>query len=160
MQIWRVSRFQLSAFAAVAVLALIGLDALCDMRERLEQAQVAATVRNLNSALQVEVAHRIAAGRESSIAELAGANPVPWLAAPLPGYVGEVAVPPPGPTPGSWFFDHSRGELVYRPVLSRHLRGGGSPPLLKWRIQKPREPGRQALTGGLRFVATVEYGWN
>jgi hypothetical protein len=155
----RISRFPLFVIVVVTVVALIGFGELRDMQERLERAQVEATVRNLNSALQYEVAHRIAAGQENTIAELAGANPVPWLQAPLPGYLGEVAVAPSETTRGSWFFDRSRGELVYRPVLSRHLEGAGSPPLLKWRIQRPQRPGRLALTGGLGVVATVQYRW-
>jgi hypothetical protein len=159
MRPWRISRFQFSVIVVVTIVALIGFASLRDLQERLEQAQVEATVRNLNSALQYEVAHRIAGGQENRIVELAGANPVPWLQAPLPGYLGEVAVAPSETTRGSWFFDRSRGELVYRPVLSRHLEGAGSPPVLKWRIQRSQRPGRLALTGGLSLVASVDYRW-
>jgi hypothetical protein len=155
----RISRFQLSATVVVTVLTLVGWAGLRDLRERLELAQVAATVRNLNSGLQMEVAHRIAAGQEGSIATLAGANPVPWLATSLPGYVGEVAAPPPVPAPGAWYFDRSRGELAYRPLLTRHLRGAGWPPLLRWRIERSSPPPRLLLTGGLALVALVDYRW-
>jgi hypothetical protein len=159
MRPWRISRFQFSVIIAVTVVALIGFGELRDLQERLEQAQVEATVRNLNSALQHEVAHRIAAGQESSIAELTGVNPVPWLQAAMPGYLGEVAVMPAEAMKGSWVFDRSRGELVYRPVLSSHLRDAGSPPVLKWRIQRSQRPGRPALASGLSIVATVDYRW-
>jgi hypothetical protein len=159
MRSWRISRFQLSAIVVVTVLTVVGLVGLRDLRERLECAQVRATVRNLNSALQVEIAHRIDAGREASIAALAGANPVPWLATALPGYIGETATPPARPAPGSWYFDRTSGELAYRPVLSSHLTSAGSPPLLKWRIERSRHPPRLLLTGGLALVAVVDYRW-
>ena len=159
MRTWGISRFQFSVIVVVTILTVAGVAGLRDMRERLERAQVEATVRNLNSALQLEVAHRIAAGQEGSIAALAGMNPVPWLAAPPPGYLGEVALPPSQPAPGSWYFDRSSGELAYRPVLSAHLTGAGSPPLLKWRIGRSQRPPRLLLTGGLALVAVVDYEW-
>jgi hypothetical protein len=159
MRPWRISRFQFSVIVAVTVVALIGFGELRDLQERLEQAQVEATVRNLNSALQHEVAHRIAAGQESTIPELAGANPVPWLQAPVPGYLGEVAALPTEVARGSWFFDRSRGELVYCPLLSRHLSDAGSPPLLKWRVQRSQRPGWLVLVGGLSLAATADYRW-
>jgi len=159
MRTWRLSRFQFSTILTVTVLSVAGFLGMRDLRERLECTQVEATVRNLNSALQIEIAHRIDSGREASIAALTGANPVPWLVTPLPGYVGETAAPLARPAPGSWYFDRSSGELVYRPVLSAHLTGAGSPPLLKWRIERARHPPRLLLTGGLALVAVVDYRW-
>lgn len=155
----RISKFQFFAILAVTVVALIGFGRVRDMRERLEKAQVEANARNLNSALQFEVAHRIAAGHENGIAELVGANPVRWLESPLAGYMGEFTVVPPEVVPGSWYFDRKEGKLVYHPVLSCHLVGAGSPPLLKWRIQRSQQAGRPTFTGGLMFVQTVEYRW-
>jgi hypothetical protein len=141
------------------MLTVVGTIELRDLRERLEQAQVEATIRNLNSALQLQVAHRLATGREASIAALAGSNPVAWLAIPPPGYIGEVAVPLAESVPGSWYFDRERGELAYRPVLCGHLAGAGSPPLLKWRVERSRRPTRVLLTGGLALVPVVDYKW-
>jgi hypothetical protein len=155
-----VSPFQFFAMAVASVVALALMLGLREMREQLERAQVAATVRNLNSALQFQIAHRIAAGREVQVAQLAGANPVPWLTAPPPGYAGEVAVLPAHIDAGTWLFDRSRGELVYRPVLHRHLSGAGSPPLLKWRIRRAAPPPRLLLTGGLSLAAEVAYRWD
>jgi hypothetical protein len=159
MDSWRISRFQLSVVIVVTVLAVAGFAAPRDLRERLERAQVEATVRNINSALQMEVAQRMAAGKEAGIGALAGVNPVPWLAVPPPGYVGEVAMPPARTAPGTWYFDRSSGELAYRPVLGGHLTGAGSPPLLRWRIQRAQRPTRLLLTGGLALEAVVDYRW-
>jgi len=155
----RISRFQFAVTIAVTVVTVFGWASLRDLRERLERAQVEADVRNLNSALQIELAHRIETGREAEIAQLAGSNPVRWLAAPMTGYLGEAPVLPPDPAPRSWYFDRSRGELVYRPALSAHLSGAGSPPLLRWRVQAPRPDGRPALTGGLVVAVVSEYRW-
>lgn len=159
MRSWRISRFQFLAIVVVAVMIAAGFLGLRDMRERLERAQVEATIRNLNSALQVEIAHRIDAGQEASIPALAGADPVLWLAAPPPGYIGEVTLPPARSAPGNWYFDRSRGELAYRPVLCAHLTGAGAPPLLKWRIERSQRPPRLLLTGGLALTAIVPYRW-
>lgn len=155
----RISKFRFAVIVVVTTLALAGFLSLRDLRERLERAQVEATIRNLNSALQFEIAHRIDVGQEASIAALAGANPVPWLSTPLPGYIGEVAPAPAQSAPGTWYFDRSRGELAYRPVLCGHLTGAGSPPLLRWRIERPLRPPRLLLTGGLALVAVEAYRW-
>ena len=143
----------------MAALTLAGFIVLRDLRERLERAQVEATVRNLNSALQFEVAHRIAAGQEASISTLAGANPVPWLASPPPGYVGEVAEAPAQLLAGHWYFARSSGELLYRPRLCSHLVVAAAPPVLRWRIGPAQGARRLVLTGGLALVATVDYRW-
>ena len=159
MRPWRISRFRIFVTVAVTVATLFGFAGLRDLRERLERAQVEADVRNLNSALQFDLAHRITAGQEAGIAELAGSNPVRWLAAPMAGYLGELPAVPTDPAPGSWFFDRSRGELVYRPALISHLAGAGTPPLLRWRIQAPPAGGRLPLAGRLMLVALGDYRW-
>ena len=159
MRCGRSSRFQPFAIVVVAVIAVAGFASLRNLRERLEKAQVEANVRNLNSALQLEIAHRIAAGQENGIADLAGTNPVRMAESPLPGYLGEFAVAPPDVAPGIWYFDRADGELVYHPALSCHLTGAGSPPLLKWRIQRSQRPGRPIFAGGLQLVAAVDYRW-
>jgi hypothetical protein len=155
----RIVKSRLAAALAVTALAAIAWAVLSDARERLEQAQVEATVRNLNSALQFEIAHRLASGREAMIGELAGINPVS-LAAQPPGYAGEADGLPADIQPGQWLFDRARGELVYRPLSTCHLRGAGTPPLLRWRVERTLKPHGPAFAGGLALVAVVEYRWN
>lgn len=145
---------------AVTVLALVLMLGLRGLREDLERAQVESTVRNINSALQHQIAHRIASGQEARLAELAGANPVPWLEAPPPGYAGEADSQPAEIAAGTWLFQRNSGELVYRPAARRRLEIDGPPGLLRWRVQRATTPQRLLLTGGLALVPTVKYRWN
>lgn len=155
----RIVKSRLAAALAVTALAATAWVGLSDARERLEQAQVEATVRNLNSALQFEIAHRLASGQESRIGELAGTNPV-LLVLPPPGYAGEVDALPADIPPGRWLFDRAHGELVYRPLSTCHLKGASTVPLLRWRVERTQTVRGPGFAGGLALVAKVEYRWN
>lgn len=160
MQAWKITPFQFLTMLVVTVVALAFMLGLRELGEDLERAQMEATVRNINSGLQQQVAHLVASGQEARLTELAGTNPVPWLEAPPPGYRGEAESLPADMATGTWLFLRDSGELVYRPAARRRLEIDGPPGLLRWRIQRATMPRRLLLTGGLALAPTVEYRWN
>ncbi len=74
------------------------------------------TVRNqLNSALMMETAKRIAAGESGRVAELQGSNPMLLLLRPPDNYLGELNFPDHNRMPKrSWYFDRVADLLFYR----------------------------------------------
>ena len=97
----------LAGFLLDRVLPLIG------QAERVAFQQVRAQVQ---SALLLEAAERIARGESSSLGELAGANPMSLLLQPPGNYLGERSSPRISDLPrAAWYFDTREGRLVYRP---------------------------------------------
>lgn len=97
----------LAGFLLDRVLPLIG------QAERVAFQQVRAQVQ---SALLLEAAERIARGESGSLGELAGANPMSLLLQPPGNYLGERSSPRIDDLPrASWHFDTRDGRLVYRP---------------------------------------------
>lgn len=97
----------LAGFLLDRVLPLVG------QAERVAFQQVRSQVQ---SALLLEAAERIARGESSSLGELAGANPMSLLLLPPGNYIGERSRPRIGDLPRrAWYFDTRDGRLVYRP---------------------------------------------
>lgn len=97
----------LAGFLLDRVLPLIG------QAERVAFQQVRSQVQ---SALLLEAAERIARGESSSLGELAGANPMSLLLLPPGNYIGERSRPRISDVPrAAWYFDSRDSRLVYRP---------------------------------------------
>lgn len=153
--------FSLAAML-LAVLAALLLAALLHTEELAEKTAVDITLRNLRSELRWHTARALLENRQRDIAALAGANPVPWLAQPPPGYAGERALPGADLAAGSWYFDPLTRELVYLPRFTRHLFASGEPPRLAWRVRplKSAEGADvNAPVPGLVLVETRPYRW-
>lgn len=97
----------LAGFLLDRVLPLVG------QAERVAFQQVRAQVQ---SALLLEAAERIARGESRSLSELAGVNPMSLLLQPPGNYLGELSRPRISDLPrAAWYFDDREGRLVYRP---------------------------------------------
>lgn len=154
------------AVVAVVLATLLGLlvQRVIDYQEQAEKAAVELTIRNLRSMLRWQVGQRMIHGATADIAQLAGANPIAWLAQPLPGYRGE-RVGPAGTRieAGNWYFDRAAGELAYVPRFRDHLLTNGSGAgELRWRLQALKNvPGADvnpAVTE-IVLVETERYRW-
>ena len=95
----------LSGFALQRLLPLIG---------KAETVAFATVVNQLNNALLLETAKRIASGDGRSVPQLAGSNPMELMLRPPDNYLGKLRTPATEPLPKrSWHFDPSREILVY-----------------------------------------------
>ena len=109
----------LAGFLLDRVLPLVG------QAERVAFQQVRAQVQ---SALLLEAAERIARGESSSLGELAGANPMSLLLHPPGNYVGERSRLPISDLPrATWHFDSREGRLVYRPGRQANIEALDGP---------------------------------
>jgi hypothetical protein len=103
-------------------------------------------------------------GEERKIESLARANPIDWLMEPPPGYRGEFRAPQPAVPRGSWYFDATRNELVYVPILDAHLEplADGSK-RLRFRVRLDFEPtgpdSKRKLIAAMRVEPVTPYTW-
>jgi hypothetical protein len=116
------SRRRYEFAVAVLLVALVGyglLQALESAQQAVDEANMQAEVAALRVELLDVLAHREAYGGELP----QSANPLRWVAREPAGYVGEFDSADAAPrTRGVWFFDRSRGELVYRLHSGRDAR--------------------------------------
>ncbi|HET6720460.1 MAG TPA: hypothetical protein VFH22_12470, partial [Rhodocyclaceae bacterium] len=109
-------RGRLLEFAVVvilfATLALVLLRALAELQDESERLAVELTIRNMNSGLFLQQAERLTSGRENTLRELAGQNPVSWLRTSPAGYIGERACVA-EMTAGQWCWDPGQKVLYY-----------------------------------------------
>ena len=154
------SQFEfLLVVAIISLLSLVALNRLQEIQELSEMTVVDATLRNISSGLRYAMAEYIIHGEERRIAELVGSNPVRWLEHPPAGYLGEYAAAPERLARGAWFFDATRRELCYRPILDEHLVIASGGQLLCWRIESSGNPRVMDRVGAVRVVAEPDYRW-
>lgn len=109
----------LAGFLLDRVLPLVG------QAERVAFQQVRSQVQ---SALLLEAAERIARGESSTLSELAGANPMSLLLLPPGNYIGERSRPTLTDVPrAAWYFDSRDGRLVYRPGRQANIETSEGP---------------------------------
>lgn len=101
------------ALLLIGVFAAGLLRALLQAEQAAERSLFELTASNVRSALRMRIAELMAANQLAEMDHLVGANPVQLLQAPPARYLGEQ----PGAITAdeaTWYFDRSRGELVYR----------------------------------------------
>jgi general secretion pathway protein G len=110
-----------SAIEAAVVLCLVaGIGAAMVSRVHAlqgaaERAKMDHVIGALRSAAALEFASYVIRGKREQIGTLVGTNPMDRLAEKPTNYLGELEAPVPSEIrPGSWYFDKSRGLLVYR----------------------------------------------
>jgi len=97
-----------AAVLIIAVLAVVLLQRLSDMRREMEEAMVQSEV----SALRVELLDRLAHREAFGGALPEGSNPVVWASRAPAEYAGELDEAP--QKRGIWYYDRRAGHLVYR----------------------------------------------
>jgi prepilin-type N-terminal cleavage/methylation domain-containing protein len=104
----------------VAIFASVALDRLLRYQEIAEKVAMESTIGALRSAQVLQASARILHRGLPAVAELTDENPITWLAAPPPGYLGALYDPAVANVQkGSWYFDLKNKELVYRPQYNR-----------------------------------------
>jgi general secretion pathway protein G len=151
----------------VAVMATLLLNRLRLYEEAAEKAAMQQTAAAIKSALQMRVASYMISGRDNEIENLRKENPVSWLQEKPADYAGEFyADAYARARPGSWYFDLTRGELIYVLNLADNFRPG--PDGRKWvryRVSIEYEnaaaqgaPPRKVLSG-VSFAPVRTYVW-
>ena len=109
----------LSGLLLVRVLPLIG---------QAERVAFLQTKQQIQSALLLEAAERVARGESATLASLSGVNPMQLLLEPPANYVGtdsQVGVPLPR---AIWYFDEAENLLIYRPGRQAEFDALEGPP--------------------------------
>ncbi len=100
----------------VSVLSLVLYDRFLGYQALAEKTAMEMTVINMRSGLRLRVAELMMEGKMDEMAGLVHENPINWLAAPPPNYIGTLQNPEQNAIPGNaWYFDTSRHELIYMP---------------------------------------------
>ncbi len=100
--------------AIVGVLGVVVLDRMRFYQEAAEKTAMEQTVGIIRSAMHLQIADRLLDGGPSTVAALAQANPMDWLAQQPKNYVGVRFAPKTGEiSGGSWYFDLRDRHLVY-----------------------------------------------
>jgi general secretion pathway protein G len=98
----------------VAFLASLLFSRVLFYQEMAEKAAMQQVVGALQSALVLQMGHRMAAGTGAELNNLVYENPMDWLAQKPGNYAGEFnTVNPALIEPGNWVFDKGRHELIY-----------------------------------------------
>lgn len=99
----------------VGILAGFALQRLLPLIGKAEAVSFATVVNQLENALLLETAKRIAGGKGASVTALADTNPMQLMLRPPDNYVGELHTAGGDSVPNrSWHYDLSRDTLVYR----------------------------------------------
>jgi type II secretory pathway pseudopilin PulG len=99
----------------VSVLSLLLYDRFLGYQALAEKTAMEMTVINMRSGLQWRVGELMIEDRADKMANLLDENPIKWLMALPPNYIGVFQNPEQHAIPGNaWYFDTRRHELVYR----------------------------------------------
>ena len=152
------------SIALISVFAGLLLERLLYYQEAAEKAVMELEASKLKLALQVHIGDLIVRNQTLNYAQIARENPIGWLDRPPVGYRGEFDGDASTELPkGSWFFDRSKGEVVYLAKLDRNLQSGsGAPARLRWRIKVVRPEGMDAKNAsvmGMQLVPVEPYRW-
>ncbi len=99
----------------VTVLVLVALDRSITLRVQAERMAMEGVVQSLRTAAVERGMQGRISGDRGSAGNVAGTNPMLWLAQPPLNYLGELAGPDPATIPGGqWYFDSASHLLLYR----------------------------------------------
>ena len=138
---------KLEVVVVVIILGLVSgwlLHTLRFYQELTEKTVVESTIVNIRSAVHMQIADLFLQGQGDRQKKLAKTNPIPLLQQPPRGYMGEVRKVT-NLSPGTWYYEQNRSELVYIPHLHGNLvvqpvAGVGKDvqgefPVLRWQLR-------------------------
>ena len=100
----------------IAILSGLLLDRVLPLIGQAERVAFLQARQQIQSALLLEAAERLARGESASLSELAGSNPINLLLEPPGNYLGPRSSEQHDSVPRrSWYFDEQNRLLVYRP---------------------------------------------
>jgi prepilin-type N-terminal cleavage/methylation domain-containing protein len=151
----------------VGILAGFALQRLLPLIGKAEAVSFATVVNQLENALLLETAKRIAGGKSTSVTALADTNPMQLMLRPPDNYIGELHIPSTESLPKrSWHYDLSRDTLVYRIGDPERFRQGDQGlTLIEFRVRvafNDRDGDRQYRPqhddfGGIRLQPQAPY---
>lgn len=152
------------AGSVIGILVAVFLNQVLRYQELAEKTVMETTVINMRTGLHWRMAELMLQDRMRDLGAVAQENPINWLAAPPPNYLGTLAGPAPDTVPpGSWYYDTESRQLVYRPDRSRHLQPGpGGEKLIRFRVTattRPGEKGAPPQVEGVTLSPVVPYDW-
>ena len=111
------SLFELICVIIIAIVLMsVLLNRTLHFQTLAEKHAMEMTIINMRSGLRMQVAGLLIAERMDEVGDLVTENPINWLEAPPPNYLGELQNPQRSELPGNtWHFDPGRRELVYIP---------------------------------------------
>ena len=121
----------------VVLLFTIAVNRLAPLRGDAEAVHVATVIGSLRSAIGMEAASVVIRGGTQELAKLEGINPMALLQEVPEQYVGVRHTGEFDELPtGSWYFDETNGQLVYRVRFPQYLEGSPQAPVeLRWQVQ-------------------------
>jgi len=151
------TRLESALFAAIAgVLIAVLLDQLFDYLELAERAMVEVTLSNVQSGLNVRLAHDLLTGRATDLAAWRKNNPLTLARAIPTHYLGESYRPRLDEVdPPAWLFDTATTELIYVPRHARSLKTADGSGVLRFHLV----PGQDVGAIGVRIAAAQPYFW-
>ena len=170
-----VHKRQLALLQTAVVIAVLGgfmmlfMQKMRAVEAHVEQAMLTLMVQDIQARLMMYKTERIANGTFAEMAALADSNPIESFIDPPPGYVGALtAIDWSAVRPGQWFFDTTRGQLVYR-VMNEHafVTDFVNPKHARFRLDvryEDRNGNARFDRGtdrffGLSFMPVRTYGW-
>jgi prepilin-type N-terminal cleavage/methylation domain-containing protein len=150
----------------IAVIGILGSMLLSRSRfyqEQAEKVSVEQTLSILRSAMHLQLAGKVANGKDREITQLVQQNPMSWLSEKPNNYVGEFYSPKPGIVQnGNWYFDPHDQNLVYMVINQEHLQTkDGEANRLRFRARLfPLEAGvNGGPIEGVVLEPVVAYSW-
>lgn len=105
---------------AIGILAGLALERLLPLIGQAERVAFIRVHGQLQNALMLETAQRLIRGESRRVPQMAGTNPMDYVLQPPANYLGVFESPRHEDMPtGFWYFDESRGSLMYR--VGRHV---------------------------------------
>ncbi len=109
----------------IGAVTLVLLERLMYYQEYAEKTVMEVTIRNIRNGLQLRIADLMMHDNMKEVGGLLNENPIVWLDAPPPNYLGVLKVLKNTTIPrGCWYFDVERKELVYLPNHRRFFESG------------------------------------
>lgn len=126
----------------VAIFIVVAIDRSLRYLEAAEKAAMETTVGALRSALTLRVGALYTVGGGAALTKLNEENPFTWLSQRPDAYIGPQWDPKLADVgPGSWYFDRSTRQVVYRPQRTRYLvRPGPDDPRIRFKVAVEYSP--------------------
>jgi len=124
------------------------------LQEYAEKTVMQMTVMNMRTGLRYKMAELMMENRMPELPALLKENPINWLEKMPVNYLGEIADAESREiSPGNWYFDKKRGELVYRPRNHAYIEDSKAQPEFRYAAR-----GRFAKRSGNRGQPPVMAG--